>query len=108
MLACGHRLGRSVVLSDLCAPNNQGMVVDFILSSTFEEVDLDEDPCIVPSCGHILTLESMDGHMSMSDFYTMNGEGSIVDVKNNAEPFSASGMKKLPNLPRPFKKPQPL
>ena len=48
------------------------MIVDLILSSTFEGVDLDEDPCIVPSCGHILTLESMDGHMSMSDFYVIS------------------------------------
>ncbi|RDL33045.1 Uncharacterized protein BP5553_08484 [Venustampulla echinocandica] len=82
---------------DICAhPTIKGLVVDFILSSTFEEVNLDEDPCIVPSCGHILTMESMDGHMSMSDFYTMNGEGSIVDLKNSAEPFSASGMKSCP------------
>jgi hypothetical protein len=29
----------------------------------------------------------------MSDFYSTNGEGSIVDLKNSAEPFSASGMK---------------
>ncbi|KAK6591706.1 hypothetical protein H4I96_12262 [Botrytis cinerea] len=79
------------------------MVVDFILSSTFEEVDLDENPCIVPSCGHILTLESMDGHMSMSDFYTMNGEGSIVDLKNSAEPFSASGMKSCPTCRGPLR-----
>jgi hypothetical protein len=29
----------------------------------------------------------------MSDFYTINGEGSIVDLKNSAELFSVSGMK---------------
>ena len=34
--------------------------------------------------------------MSMSDFYTTNGEGSIVELKNSAEPFSASGMKSCP------------
>ncbi|TGO63802.1 hypothetical protein BELL_1063g00010 [Botrytis elliptica] len=89
---------------DKCAhPAIKEMVVDFILSSTFEEVDLDENPCIVPSCGHILTLESMDGHMSMSDFYTMNGEGSIVDLKNSAEPFSASGMKSCPTCRGPLR-----
>lgn len=79
------------------------MVVDFIFSSTFEEVNLDENPCIVPSCGHILTLESMDGHMSMADFYTMNSEGSIVDLKNSAEPFSASGMKSCPTCRGPLR-----
>lgn len=79
------------------------MVVDFILSPTFEETDLDENPCIMPSCGHILTLESMDGHMSMSDFYTTNGEGSIVDLKNSAEPFSATGMKSCPTCRGPLR-----
>ena len=77
--------------------------MDYILSSNFEEVNLDENPCIVPSCGHILTLESMDGHMSMADFYTMNGEGSIVGLKNSAEPFSASGMKNCPNCRGPLR-----
>ncbi|TVY17442.1 E3 ubiquitin-protein ligase [Lachnellula arida] len=66
------------------------------MSSTFKEVDLDECPCIIPPCGHILTLESMDGHMSMSDFYNMDAEGSIVGLKNDSEPFSASGMKSCP------------
>jgi len=79
------------------------MVVDFILSSTFEEVDLDDDPYIVLSCGHILTVESMDGHMSISDFYIMNSEGSIVDLKNSAEPFSASRMKSCPTCRRPLR-----
>lgn len=111
ILACGHRCpsvcGDScpgVAYCQKCAhPAIKEMVVDFILSSTFEEVDLDENPCIVPSCGHILTLESMDGHMSMSDFYTMNGEGSIVDLKNSAEPFSASGMKSCPTCRGPLR-----
>ncbi|TGO16135.1 hypothetical protein BPAE_0516g00020 [Botrytis paeoniae] len=94
---------RCVAYCQKCAhPAIKGMVVDFILSSTFEEVDLDENPCIVPSCGHILTLESMDGHMSMSDFYSMDGEGSIVDLKNSAEPFSASGMKSCPTCRGPL------
>ena len=111
MLACGHQCPsicgedcRGVAYCQICAhPTIKGMVVDFILSSTFEEVDLDEDPCIIPPCGHILILESMDGHMSMSDFYTMNAEGSIVDLKNSAEPFSASGIKSCPTCRGPLR-----
>jgi hypothetical protein len=71
MLACGHQCPS--ICGEICLgvaycqiyayPKIKGMVVDFILLSTFEEIDLDENPCIVPSCGHILTLESMDGHM---------------------------------------------
>jgi hypothetical protein len=111
MLACGHRCPSicgevcpRVTYCQICAdPTVKGIVVDFILSSTFEEIDLDESPCVVPSCGHILTLDSMDGHMGMSDFYTMNGEGSIVDLKNSAEPFSASGMKSCPTCRGPLR-----
>jgi hypothetical protein len=110
-LACGHQCPSicgevcpGVAYCQFCThPSIKGMIVDFILSSTFEEVDLDENPCIMPSCGHILTLESMDGHMSMSDFYTTNDEGSIVDLKNSAEPFSASGMKSCPTCRGPLR-----
>ena len=111
MLTCGHRcpsicgeVCRGVAYCQICAhPTIKGMVVDFILLSTFEEVDLNKDPCIIPPCGHILTLESIDGHMSMSDFYTMNNKGSIVDLKNSAEPFSASEMKSCPTCRGPLR-----
>jgi hypothetical protein len=110
-LACGHQCPSicgevcpDVAYCQTCAhPAIKAMVVDFILSSTFEEVDLDTDPCIIPPCGHILTLESMDGHMSMSDFYISNVEGSIVALKNSAEPFSASGMKSCPTCRAPLR-----
>lgn len=111
ILSCGHRcpsicgeVCRGVEYCQICAPPTvRGMVVDFILLSTFEEVDLDENPCIIPRCGHILTLESMDRHMSMQDFYTMNAEGSIVNLKNSAEPFSASEMKSCPSCRGPLR-----
>jgi hypothetical protein len=111
MLACGHRCPSicgevcpEVAYCQICAPQNvKEMVVDFILSSTFEEIDLDEEPCIVPSCGHILTLESMDGHMSIPDFYLTNDEGSIIGLKNSAGPFSASGMKSCPTCRSPLR-----
>lgn len=111
LLTCGHRC--TSICGEVCPDNSycqvcaqsatKEMVVDFILSSTFKEIDLDENPCIVPSCGHILTIESMDGHMSMSDFYIMDGEGSIVGLKNSAEPFSASGMKSCPTCRGPLR-----
>ncbi|KAI9651441.1 MAG: hypothetical protein M1829_002914 [Trizodia sp. TS-e1964] len=109
-LSCGHQCPSicgedcpSVKYCQICADSNvKEMVVDFILASTFEEVDLDTDRCIVPLCGHILTLESMDGHMSMPDFYTIDINGSITGLKNSAEPFSASAMKSCPTCRRPL------
>jgi hypothetical protein len=110
MLACRHRCPSicrevcpDIVYCQICAYLTiKGIVVDFILLSTFEEVDLDKNPCIMPSCRHILTLESIDGHISMSDFYTTNSEGLIVDLKNSAELFSASGMKSCPTCRGPL------
>jgi hypothetical protein len=74
-------------------PKAKGAIVDFIMLYTFDEVNLDENPCLVLSCEHIFTMESMDGHMSMLDIYSGNEEGSITNLKNSTEPFSASGMK---------------
>ncbi len=109
-LSCGHQCPSvcgetcpDVRYCQICGDSNtKEMVVDFILSSTFEEADLDESPCIIPSCGHILTLESMDGHMSMADFYTTNDTGTIVGLKTSSEPFSASSIKNCPTCRGPL------
>lgn len=111
MLPCGHRclsicgeVCPDSAYCQICAPAAvKEMVVDFILSSTLEEIDLDENPCIVPPCGHILTVESMDGHMGMSDVYLMDAQGATVGKKNNAEPFSISGLKKCPTCRAPLR-----
>jgi hypothetical protein len=62
-------------------------MVDYIMGSTYAEIDLDENPCIIPSCGHILTLESMDGHMEIAKYYTIsddaNAEDSIIALKSS-------------------------
>jgi hypothetical protein len=102
-LACGHRCPS--ICGEVCPPvhycqtcgtdNIKAMVVDYIMMSTYGEVNLDEEPCIIPSCGHILTLESMDGHMSMSDIYTIT-DGYIVGFEDYVKPFSASEMKVCP------------
>jgi hypothetical protein len=42
---------------------------------------------------HILTLKSIDKHMSILDFYTINNKKSIINLKNNAKLFSAFRIK---------------
>lgn len=66
-------------------------------------MDLNESPCIIPPCGHILTLESMDGHMSMSDYYFIDDEGLITGLRNSAAPLSTSGMKSCPTCRGPLR-----
>jgi hypothetical protein len=74
---------------------------------TYAEIDLDEDPCIIPSCGHILTLESMDGHMEIAKYYTIsddtNAEKSIIALKSSSVPFSTSELKSCPMCRSPLR-----
>lgn len=114
-LSCGHQCPS--VCGEIC-PDVQhchqcantsvkGMMVDYIMGSSYAEVDLDESPCIIPSCGHILTLESMDGHMEMSKYYTISGdtnaENPITALKSSSVPFSTSELKNCPLCRKPLR-----
>jgi len=82
-------------------------MVDYIMGSTYAEINLDESPCIIPSCGHILTLESMDGHMEIAKYYTIsddtNGENAIIGLKSRSVPFSTSELKNCPMCRSPLR-----
>ncbi|KAL9057566.1 MAG: hypothetical protein Q9206_002298 [Seirophora lacunosa] len=82
-------------------------MVDYIMGSTYAEINLDETPCIVPSCGHILTLESMDGHMEIASYYTVSDdpcvENSIMGLKSGSLPFSTSELKNCPMCRNPLR-----
>jgi len=108
ILSCGHRCPS--VCEKVCSGVQhcqecvdtpiKEMMVDYIMGFSYAEIDLDESPCIIPSCGHILTLESMNGHMSISNYYTLSdepdGAGSIVGLKSSSEPFSIAELKNCP------------
>jgi hypothetical protein len=77
----------------ICAhPKIKEMVADYIIFTPYRKVNLD-DACIVIACGHVFILGSMEGHMSMSDYYQFDADGSIQELKKNVEPFSVSEMK---------------
>ena len=78
-------------------------MVDYILQSTYGDVDLDEDPVIVPSCGHLMALSSMDGHMGMTDYYEMSPSSSIDALKPLPEAFSTKNVKKCPMCRGPLR-----
>ncbi|KAI9723855.1 MAG: hypothetical protein M1828_004105 [Chrysothrix sp. TS-e1954] len=66
----------------------KGMQVDFLEYKTYSEVDLDDDPCVIPRCGHILTKENMDGHFALNKYYEFSADGAITDIKDASLPFS--------------------
>jgi len=73
------------------------MQADYITLESYGDIDLDTDPVIVPSCGHVITVSSLDGFMDMTKYYTF-GEGNTVTALVNASvAFSAENdMKTCP------------
>lgn len=71
-------------------------MVNYILQATYGDVDLDEDPVVVPSCRHLMALSSMDEHMGMSEYYELSPSFSIEALKPLPEAFSTENVKKCP------------
>ncbi|KAI9821505.1 MAG: hypothetical protein M1832_003353 [Thelocarpon impressellum] len=78
-------------------------MVDYIMQETFGEIDVEKDPIIVPLCGHMMTLSSMDGHMGMSSYYQLSETSSIVAVRPLPEAFSADEAKTCPMCRGPLR-----
>ncbi|THY76138.1 hypothetical protein D6C86_03144 [Aureobasidium pullulans] len=49
--------------------------------STYSDVDLNEEPCIFPACGHFYTIGTMDGHLGLSEHYVMDVNGLPVALR---------------------------
>ncbi|KAK2748145.1 hypothetical protein FQN57_001269 [Myotisia sp. PD_48] len=68
-------------------------MVDLILGESYKDIDLDANPCIFPACEHFLTIESMDGQMSLQDYYSMDKNGKPISISRTSEPFSIQDIK---------------
>lgn len=73
--------------------------VDFIEMREYQEIDLDQQFCIFPDCGHFLTVSSMDGQMDMPEHYIIVTNGLPTEIKPSSEPFSMTdaGIKTCPS-----------
>ncbi|KAF2138624.1 uncharacterized protein K452DRAFT_256255 [Aplosporella prunicola CBS 121167] len=89
ILSCGHRCpslcGEKCPGAEYCqncaTEDIKDQQVDYIMMLKYREIDLDEDPCIFPSCGHIMTVANMDGHMDMNAHYHTSPDGTLSGVK---------------------------
>lgn len=63
------------------------------MGQAYKEIDLDENPCIFPRCGHFLTMESMDAQMDLSRYYRMDAEGKPTEISMSSQPFSMDDIK---------------
>ena len=61
-------------------------IVDFIMQRRLEEIDLDSadvsDRLITLACGHIFTVETLDGHCDMGAFYKIDEMGRFLSTKS--------------------------
>ncbi|KAI9188976.1 hypothetical protein H9P43_000398 [Blastocladiella emersonii ATCC 22665] len=50
-----------------------GQMVDYVMFETYGEVDLDVSPVLILGCGHVLTVETLDGIVHLDKFYVKLG-----------------------------------
>lgn len=67
------------------------------MMETYRDVDLDTDPILVPRCGHVITVASLDGHFNMAKHYDMQDGIVISGMSTSSTTFSAEqDMKRCP------------
>jgi hypothetical protein len=72
------------------------MMVDFIMGMQYRDINLDEDPCVFPDCGHVVTATNMDGVMDMAAHYEISADGYPKSITNSSRPFSMEEVKACP------------
>jgi hypothetical protein len=66
--------------------------------TSYAEIDLSENPCIFLPCGHIFTVESLDGIMAMSDHYELDTTtGMPLALKRHSKAYSYEEVKTCPD-----------
>ncbi|CAM1501438.1 Fc.00g034220.m01.CDS01 [Cosmosporella sp. VM-42] len=96
MLDCGHQCpsicGETCPESKYCqqcaCDDIKLICVDFLEMKEYHEVDLNEEPCIFPDCGHFLAVSSMDGQMEMAFHYELDENGLPRGIKRSSKPLS--------------------
>ncbi|OKL63387.1 hypothetical protein UA08_01510 [Talaromyces atroroseus] len=78
-------------------------IVDFILGETYKEIDLDENPCIFPKCGHFLTIENMDALMDLKKYYILDAREKPIGIAASLEPFSIDDIKRCASCRGPLR-----
>ncbi|KAG8630565.1 hypothetical protein KVT40_002184 [Elsinoe batatas] len=79
---CGERCPPAELCQDCCDEDIKETQVDLIMFSTYSEIDLDDTPCIFLPCGHILTVESMDGLVGLANYYEIGVDGHPTAVRD--------------------------
>jgi hypothetical protein len=81
---CGEPCEQQTCIA--CLPSEHKVdIVDFIMQRTLAEIDLSSEDIservIKLECGHIFTIETLDGHCNMPAYYEVNPMGSFMATK---------------------------
>lgn len=103
-LSCGHQCpsvcGEKCPLDLYCQVCSSKVIkeaeVDYIEGLAYQEIDLDQRPVIVPECGHLMVVDSMDGLMSISSQYHMSEDGFPESLRSDSQPLSVDKIKGCP------------
>ncbi|KAF9323258.1 hypothetical protein BG006_001626, partial [Podila minutissima] len=105
LLPCKHQCpsvcGEICPSSKFCVkckdPKTMSMVVDMVTTSCLGETDVDKNPILVLSCGHALTITTLDDMMEMGIYYKQRIDpvtGATVYVAKR--PLTSNGVKQVP------------
>ena len=86
---CGQPCPEKKYCQSCCDESVSDQVVDYTEMLTYGEADLDECPCFILDCGHILAMTSLDGIMDLSEHYRVDEQGSILSLRTSSQPFQA-------------------
>ncbi|KAG0046738.1 hypothetical protein BGZ83_008088 [Gryganskiella cystojenkinii] len=111
-LECGHICPRNCLecqststMACKSDPNTMKMVVDLFKKTPLGSVNVSEDPILVLSCGHVLSMSSLDDHMSIGDYYagdTSGIAGTTTFVRAKPLPSSQVSMIGCPTCDSPI------
>ncbi|KLO14620.1 P-loop containing nucleoside triphosphate hydrolase protein [Schizopora paradoxa] len=92
---CGEECEDQMCLTAGCAATKQeelDKIADFIMQRSLRELDpgngtVDDMTITLKGCGHTFTVETLDGHCQMKDFYEQDAEGKWLHLKDLAPDF---------------------
>lgn len=84
LVVCGEPC--DIQVCPICLPEDRKRdVVDFIMQRSLEDVDLSSidvsERLITLACKHVFTVETLDGHCRMSEFYDVDEMGRYLSTK---------------------------
>jgi hypothetical protein len=75
---CGEICPSEEFCQKCCTPELKSTQVDYLEFKTYEEIDLDDDPIIIPPCKHLCSRTSLDGILEIDKVYIIEENGGFV------------------------------